>query len=120
MFKIKGTKSKDCCYCDQFKLVKDLRKLEINYNRDELINDDYSNNSKNIINLFINLEKLIISGNENIIKLLENVNLKELKELDLSNNKISDIKVLEKVKFDKLEILDISNNKILNLISLIY
>ena len=35
---------------------------------------------------------------------------KELKELDSSNNNISDIIVLEKVKFEKLEILYLSGN----------
>ena len=35
---------------------------------------------------------------------------KELKELYLSNNNISDIKVFEKVKFEKLEILNLSSN----------
>ena len=40
------------------------------------------------------------------------MNFKELKELNLSDNKISDIKVLEKVKFEKLEKLDLSWNEI--------
>ena len=40
------------------------------------------------------------------------MNFKELKELNLSDNNISDIKVLKKVKFEKLEILDLSENKI--------
>ena len=35
--------------------------------------------------------------------ILERVNFKELKELDLNNNEISDIEVLENVKFDKLD-----------------
>ena len=35
-----------------------------------------------------------------------------MKELDLYNNKISDIKVLEKVKFNKLEILYLGYNQI--------
>ena len=38
--------------------------------------------------------------------------MKELKGLDLHNNKISDIKVLEKVKFDKLEGLYLGSNQI--------
>ena len=41
-------------------------------------------------------------GNE-IFKYLKRIEFKELKELDLSRNKISNIKVLEKVKFEKLE-----------------
>ena len=40
------------------------------------------------------------------------MNFKELKELYLFNNNISDIKVLEKVKFEKLEKLNLSENKI--------
>ena len=40
------------------------------------------------------------------------MNFKQLKELDLSYNNISDIKVLEKVKFEKLEKLDLSGNEI--------
>ena len=40
------------------------------------------------------------------------MNFKELKELDLYYNNISDIEILEKVKFEKLEILNLSLNKI--------
>ena len=50
-------------------------------------------------------------GNEGLND-LSKIEFKELKELYLSNNNISDIKVLEKVKFDKLEILDLRNNQI--------
>ena len=50
-------------------------------------------------------------GNE-IFEYLKRIEFKELKELNLFNNKISDIKVLEKVKFEKLEILDLSWNQI--------
>ena len=46
------------------------------------------------------------------MKVLGNVNLKELKELNLIGLEISDIKILENVKFDKLEILDLSDNQI--------
>ena len=46
------------------------------------------------------------------IDVLEKVNFKQLKELYLRNNEISDIKVLEKANFAKLEILDLSNNEI--------
>ena len=47
-----------------------------------------------------------------MIKYLVNLDFKELKELSLNNNKISDIKTLEKVKFDKLEILYLNSNEI--------
>ena len=43
------------------------------------------------------------------------IEFKELKELILNNNNISDIKILSKAKFKKLEILDLSQNKISNI-----
>ena len=46
------------------------------------------------------------------VNILENVNFKKVKELNLYDNKISDIKVLEKVKFEKLELLDLGENKL--------
>ena len=49
---------------------------------------------------------------------MEKVNFKELKELYLLRNSISDIKVLKKVKFEKLEILNLENNKISDKISI--
>ena len=50
-------------------------------------------------------------GNE-IIEYLKRIEFKELKELDLSSNNISNIKVLDKVKFEKLEILNLGGNEI--------
>ena len=50
-------------------------------------------------------------GNEDL-KILPELNLKELKALNLYYNKISDIKILEKVKFEKLKILNLGYNKI--------
>ena len=50
-------------------------------------------------------------GNEGLNDLCK-IEFKELKELYLRYNKISDIKVLEKVKFDKLEKLYLNNNQI--------
>ena len=44
------------------------------------------------------------------LEILKNVNFKELKELDLSHNEISDIKVLENVNFK--ELIDLSHNQI--------
>ena len=62
------------------------------------------------------LEKLDLGWNYiPNIKILEKVNLKELKELKLINCKISDIGFLEKVKFEKLEKLDLGCNKISNI-----
>ena len=68
----------------------------------------------------IDIKELDLSWNKiSDIKVLENVNFKVLKELNLSSNKISDIKVLEKVKFDKLEELDLYNNNISDIQSII-
>ena len=50
-------------------------------------------------------------GNE-VIEEIINLRFKELKELNLRVNNISDIKALVKVKFKKLEILDLSENEI--------
>ena len=47
------------------------------------------------------------------------MNFKELKELYLSDNNISDIKVLKKVKFNKLEILNLEHNVISNNINIL-
>ena len=52
-------------------------------------------------------------GNEGLKDLCQ-IEFKELKELDLYVNNISDIKVLENVKFEKLEILNLSDNPIKN------
>ena len=43
---------------------------------------------------------------------LYNLDFKELKELDLSNNEISDISVLEKINFNEIKQLNISRNEI--------
>jgi len=43
---------------------------------------------------------------------LENVNFKGLKGLNLSHNEISDIKVLKSVNFKYLKKLDLTGNKI--------
>ena len=43
------------------------------------------------------------------------IEFKDLKELILNNNNISEIKILSKAKFKKLEILDLSQNKISNI-----
>ena len=58
----------------------------------------------------LDLERKFI-GDEGLKDLCK-IEFKELKELDLGLNNISDIKVLENVKFEKLEILDLENNKI--------
>ena len=50
-------------------------------------------------------------GNEGL-KDLAKINFKELKELNLNRNEISDISVLEKVNFKELKELDLSDNEI--------
>ena len=63
----------------------------------------------------INIEKLDLSskniGNEGL-EYLSKIEFKKLKNLDLSNNNISNISALKSIKFKNLEILDLSNNKI--------
>ena len=63
----------------------------------------------------INIEKLDLSskniGNEGL-EYLSKIEFKKLKNLDLSNNNISNISALKSIKFINLEILDLSNNKI--------
>ena len=54
-------------------------------------------------------------GNEGLNYLCEKMNFKELKELNLSDNYITDIEALKKAKFEKLEILDLFDNKIKNI-----
>ena len=81
---------------------------------------DIKENKKNINdrknNIIDEKYKLDLSekylGNEGIQKL---INYKDIIELNLSWNNISDIKVLEKVKFNKLEILNLGENKISNI-----
>ena len=75
---------------------------------------------KNIKDMFItklnlNRKKIIDEKLKNILENASIKQIKELKELDLSFNEISDIKVLQKVKVEKLEILDLSYNKISNI-----
>ena len=65
---------------------------------------------------FNGLKNLDLSNNQiSDINILDRVNFKELKNLDLSNNQISDINVLEKVNFKKLNKIILSLNKISNI-----
>ena len=62
---------------------------------------------------FKELKELYLSGNEiSDINILEKVNFKELKELNLSSNEISDINILEKVNFKELKVLYLSGNNL--------
>ena len=94
--------------------IKEFIKLNTNNNNNEILlkefNNKYHTNIKDT-----NINKLDLSrknlGNEGLNDLCK-IEFKELKELNLSYNNISDIKVLEKAKFDKLEILDLGDNQI--------
>ena len=115
IYYILNEKAKLDCFKELGINYNNIKKLKFKYNGNEVINDESSNDRINILNLFNNLEELILIGNENIIKILENVNLIKLKKLCLSNNKISDINALEKAKIDELEILNLHNNEISNI-----
>ena len=87
---------------------------QLKYNDNEILLKEF--NKK--YNLNINntkIKKLDLSfynlGNE-VLKDLCKIEFKELKELCLFRNKISDIKVLENAKFEKLEILNLGSNEI--------
>jgi len=92
--------------------IKEFIKLN-NKNNEILLEEFNKKYNLNIINTKI--DKLDLSwkflGNEGLKDLCK-IEFKELKELYLYKNNISDIKVLENVKFEKLEILHLSNNKI--------
>ena len=72
-------------------------------------------NKKYNLNIKLETNKIDLGckkiGNE-LLKDLCIIEFKELKELKLYWNNISDIKVLENVKFEKLEIIDLNNNEI--------
>ena len=73
-------------------------------------NKKYNLNIKDtkINKLDLRWKKLGNAGFEDLCK----IEFKELKELILNNNNITDLRPLGKVKFEKLEILDLSQNKI--------
>ena len=84
------------------------------------IKDFIKINCKNNIGLedlykieFKELKELILNNNNiSDIKTLKNAKFDKLEILDLTQNKISDIKILEKAKFEKLELLNLENNEI--------
>ena len=91
--------------------------IELNTKNNEILlkefNKKYNLNIINdkIVKLDLRWKGLGNSGLEDLCK----IEFKELKELILNNNNISDLKMLEKAKFEKLEILDLSQNKISNI-----
>ena len=98
-------------FIQQFYYHKDISD---NKNDKNIILNEY-NKKYNLDIKDINIEKLDLSskniGNEGL-EYLSKIEFKKLKNLDLSNNNISNISALKSIKFINLEILDLSNNKI--------
>ena len=91
----------------------------------EPIKSFYKNYSKNILKEFNNKFDLNIKNNlieildlskKNIgkdgLKYFDNINFKELKELNLWNNKISDLNNFKNISLPNIEILNLGNNEI--------
>ena len=112
-----------------FEKIKNKRKLNIikynkiikaklNINKEDFeiyitlkeFNNKYKTNIEDIDIREINLSRINIE-NEGL-KDLAKIKFKELKELNLSGNEISNINILENVNFNELEELDLSLNKI--------
>ena len=90
-----------------------LKEFIQKYSNEKLLEKFNKNYKKSVKD--INIQKIVLDimdKGDNILKDLCQIEFKELKELYLYNNDISDIKVLEKIKFKKLEELDLSRNKI--------
>jgi Leucine-rich repeat (LRR) protein len=93
-------------------------KVKLNINKEDFeiytylkeFNNKYKTNIEDIDIRELNLSGKYIE-NEGL-KDLSKIKFKELKELDLSYNKISDISVLEKVNFKELKELYLSSNEI--------
>ena len=114
--------------------IKNIINLGNSIEKEKQINSDHLNN------MFKNIEKMIedeedkiealkkygilLSGNEeklslkkrdiddNILQLLSQINFKNLKEINLSHNNITDIEPLKNMNLSNLQKLDLSNNKI--------
>ena len=87
--------------------------IKLNFDNEFLLkefNKKYNLNIRdiNINKLDLRWKKLGNAGFEDLCK----IEFKELKELILNNNNITDLGPLGKVKFEKMEILDLSQNKI--------
>ena len=62
-----------------------------------------------------NIKELDLSSNiigNKGLEIISMINFKQLKKLNLNDNKITDIKSLEKSKFEKLEIINLGNNNL--------
>jgi len=105
-----------------FELCENLKYLDLSsFIIKDKINNNYMfyesyifNNIEHLNNLdFKELKELDFSLRQiSDIKVLEEVNFIKLQTLNLSSNKISDIKVLENVNFKKLLVLDLNDNNI--------
>ena len=92
--------------------IKEYLQIYNNNNKLEEFNKKYNLNiQQNTTKINLNFKEI---GNEGLKDLCQ-IEFKELKELNLYHNNISDIKVLEKVKFEKLEVLDLSENEIIDI-----
>ena len=113
---------------DEFNLLNEYNKLfgKLNKSNIKYISILYSSNYNETqylkqLNIDYNkIIKLILQRNgiQNL-KFLEYINIKDLKELNLSENNLSDISVLEKLRFEKLEKLNLSSNYISNNINIL-
>ena len=103
-------------FCENLKYL-DLSSFiinnEVNF-KDMFFGSYIFKNIENIINLeFKELKELYLSKNQiSDIQVLERVNYKELQNLNLNANEISDIGVLEKVNFKQLKSLSLYHNQI--------
>jgi len=93
--------------------IKEFIKLNYKIDYEKLLkefNKKYNLNIRDtkIEKLDLRWKDLGNTGLEDLCK----IEFKELKEIILNNNNISDLKILSQAKFDKLEILDLSQNKI--------
>ena len=79
-------------------------------------NSKFNTNVKDIFMPTIDLTDKNLSND--IFEYLVNTRFTQIKELKLSDNKISDIKLLKNVKFEKLEKIWLNNNKIKDINSL--
>ena len=91
--------------------------IELNYKNNEILLKKF--NDKYDLDISDTKIKEIYLSERNLGYICLNdlceIEFKELKELNLSNNNISDIKAFEKAKFDNLEILNLNCNQIWNL-----
>ena len=104
----------------KLKLLKHNKELQdkLDINIENFKEYNYLFNMNNMFHLNINdinIEILSLSGQSlgnEILNYLNKINFSELKELDISENEISEINELKNAKFYKLEILNLGDNDI--------